>query len=300
MITLKDALAAWLQDRRRAVVSDHELALAVVDLYRTKTYEGDEIGVKKDVPEQRDITRSIRMLLEDNILSPDIDLTGFAYRVRSVPDEPAEAVICTIDPLTYVSHLSAMQRHGLTERDPTELSFSRPAKPMWQRLVSEHIADEIGSLRLGDGRRVPRIQHAIIPERVRKRVVQVHETRHPGSWQLVRDANIRVATIGQTFADMLARPQWCGGMAHVLEVWGSQAVTFLEEIIEAVERAPIKLVKVRAGYILEERLGLQDARVENWTTFAQRGGSQVLDPEGDYLPIFSEKWMISVNVKHAS
>ena len=132
--------------------------------------------------------------------------------------------------------------------------------------------------------------------KVRRRPVAWHDIRHPGEAVQVRDSTVRMAKIGQTFMDMLMENQWCGGMSHVLDVWDEHARTYLEDIITAIEQAPKKLVKVRAGYILDERLKIHDPRIESWRAFAQRGSSQKLDPSREFAPTFSEKWMLSLNV----
>lgn len=291
---IKAALIRWLRDRGRAVITDYDLALVVVEFYRVKSYIDEEILVRKDFPEQRDFRRVVRDLLESNILIIDQDLQKIAHRVLIAPDEPAEAILCTADPFLYISHFSAMQRHGLTDRNPVELTLSRPVASLWKRLSEEKSAREFG--RLAAELAIAPLPRFGLPTRVRKRALQIHDTRHPGAWQQVRNAPVRVATIGQTFVDMLARPQWCGGMPHVLSVWEAHAETFLEEIIEAVEQSGTKLVKVRAGYILDERLAFRDDRIEQWAENAQRGSSQRLDPVEDYKPNFSEKWMLSINV----
>ena len=95
---------------------------------------------------------------------------------------------------------------------------------------------------------------------------------------------------------MLDQPALCGGMAHVLDVWVAHAPPFVEEIIAAIDRAPEKIIKVRAGYIFNELLQISDERIEAWARFAQRGGSRRLDPAKAYVNRYSEKWMISLNV----
>ena len=132
------------------------------------------------------------------------------------------------------------------------------------------------------------------PGRVRGRAVRVRMSRI--ARESIRDRNgfSRVATIGQTFLDMVQHPGLCGGMVHVLEVWEEHAITYLDHIIAAVSSAS-SVVKCRAGYIIEVRLGVKDTGVEEWHDCAQRGGSSRLDPSRPYLPEWSEKWMISLN-----
>ncbi len=84
-------------------------------------------------------------------------------------------------------------------------------------------------------------------------------------------------------------------MHHVLNVWQSEAGVYLDDIVEAVDRDHRAIVKVRAGHILEERIGLDHVVLKRWQAFAQRGGSRRLDPSKPYAPVFSEKWMISLN-----
>jgi hypothetical protein len=54
--------------------------------------------------------------------------------------------------------------------------------------------------------------------------------------------------------------------------------------------------QARAGYILEEKCGLSHALIDEWAKSAIRGGSRRLDPQAEYVPIFSERWCISINV----
>jgi predicted transcriptional regulator of viral defense system len=130
---------------------------------------------------------------------------------------------------------------------------------------------------------------------IRRRPVIVHETRHPAKPATLRGEETRVSSIGRTFADMLSEPSLCGGMHHVIGIWEEEAEEWLDDIITAIDESSSKIVKVRAGYLLAERIGLQDARIDSWVQFAQRGGSRKLDPDAPYAPRFSETWMLSLN-----
>ena len=47
---------------------------------------------------------------------------------------------------------------------------------------------------------------------------------------------------------------------------------------------------------MSEVCGLNDLAFSDWEKSAQRGGSRKLDPEGEYVPDFSERWKLSLNV----
>jgi len=112
----------------------------------------------------------------------------------------------------------------------------------------------------------------------------------------MKSSFVRVTDIGETFLDMLEHPERCGGMIHVLDVYANHASIYLPQIVRRIDRTETKLTKVRAGYIITERLGLKSETAESWRRYAQRGGSQRLDPKAPYAPQFSENWMISLNV----
>jgi len=123
------------------------------------------------------------------------------------------------------------------------------------------------------------------------------DSKPVGNSVLVQGRQMRLATIGQAFLDMLRRPDLCGGMRHVLEIYEEHAGQWVEEIVTAVDGFPKKIVKCRAGYILSERLKIHHEKIQAWKFSApQRGGSCKLDPSKDYAPRYSEPWQLSLNV----
>lgn len=242
-------------------------------------------------------------LLATRAIETDPDYGRSLYRVLPVGESSAEEVCALANPFGHISHLSAMQRWGLTERRPEALHLTMPPASAARPLVEARMAEDYGTsdygtlpggISLGPPVKLHFIRH---PKVVRGRAISVYETRHPTRWIQVQDSHARLATVGQTFVDMVERPQYCGGMAHVVDVWRERADTFHEEIISTIEEVGTSIAKVRAGYLLDELLGTGgDARVQGWVRFAQRGSSRVLDPTKGFNGTHSEKWMLSINV----
>ncbi len=276
----------------RPVITPYELFPEVRSLY----VAGSAYHLKKTTPDRADYQRLLRALTEHNVLIADPDYGHRAYRIVKNSDLSADDICCLVDPFCYISHLSAMQRYGLTNRRPRTLQLTRPSRLIMRQLAQRKMQHDYGA---GPPRSsvayIP--LHAVThPQRVRAREIDVFETAHPGEFIQVRGSYARISTIGQTFLDTIEAPPLCGGMTHVLEVWKESASRFFDEIIEAVDRSHVGLAKVRAGYLLEEVLGKKDKRIETWLRFAQRGGSRLLDPTKQYVADFSERWMISINV----
>ena len=252
-----------------------------------------KLYLRKSDPSIDDYHRLKRILKHAGIVRIDRDYKTRALRILAISDRTTEEIVCLIDPTCHVSYLSAMERWGLTNRSPKALMLSRPDRKTAldklrrhrQNILGEHHDTKFFPLHL--------IKH---PTLVRGGRVKMYMTKLAGANLTIRDSDVRISTIGHTFLDMLQKPDLCGGMPHVLEVWEQHAATYLDSIVAAVDTASSGLVKCRAGYILQEYLGLDHFRISNWKAFSQRGGSRKLDPSQDYAPIYSETWMISINV----
>jgi predicted transcriptional regulator of viral defense system len=256
-----------------------------------------KLYLRSDVATTDDLRRVATNLSRTGGIELDPDYGRSVYRVPSVGESSADEVFALANPFGYVSHLSAMQRWGLTERRPEALHLTMPpasvARPLAQQRMAADYGAPFSDLPLTRAVKLHCIRHPAI---VRGRKISVFETKHPGQWLQVRDSHARLATVGQTFVDMVERPQYCGGMAHVLDVWREHAGTYREEIIAATDEIATPIAKVRAGYLLDDMLGQgDDSRIQAWVEFAQRGSSRVLDPTKDFNTDHSEKWMLSIN-----
>jgi predicted transcriptional regulator of viral defense system len=289
------AVKEHLGESGRPVVTLYDLFQEMRRLYAS----GRKLMLRKPRPDLEDLQRLRRNLIGANVLAQDPDFKERVYRVVAQGDRPGEEICGLVDRFCYVSHLSAMARYGLTDRRPDVLQLTAPAPSVVSELIREWMKKDYGEAelaKLGEHEVVSPPHNRRFPGTVRGQRVSVFRSSHSGTSIPIRGTFARIATVGQVFADMLEEPEECGGMAHVLEVWREHASTYLEDIIPAVDDRSKKITKVRAGYILDELLGIHDDRVFNWTQFAQRGGSRVLDPSRPFAPTYSGKWMLSLNV----
>jgi len=303
---LAAAVLARLEQERLAVVTAYSLfhVLAAV-----LAEGGKGLYLRGDVTPSGHIEAVRSNLLLSRAIEVDPDYGRSVYRVISVGDAPAEEVCALANPFGHVSHLSAMQRWGLTERRPEALYLTMPPPTAAGPLIEAKMAADFGTADYSTvpgsqwrGRDIPpappvQLHFIRHPASVRGREISVYQTKHPARWLTIQDSHARLGTIGQTFVDTVERPQYCGGMAHVVDVWRRSAEGFSEEIISTTEEVGTPIARVRAGYLLDEVLALgDDARVQRWVRFAQRGSSRVLDPTKPFATTHSEKWMLSINV----
>ncbi len=243
--------------------------------------------------------RRFKVMLHDmDILRNDQDYGKRALRILTIADCPADEIVCLVDPTCYVSHLSAMQRWGLTNRSPKNLMLTRPDRSTWQVMLRQFRHKILSEQKILNEDLIEMMPIHVLehPKRVRGQNIQMYSTKSFGMSLTSRGSHMRISTIGQTFLDMLQKPDLCGGMSHVLDVFEEHATTYLDQIISTINQSNRGLVKSRAGYILQEYLGLKHPDIDQWKIFSQRGGSRKLDPSKDFSPTYSETWMVSINV----
>lgn len=286
----RKGVEAALRRQERPLFTDLDLYLFAQALFAAGHWLNEPLTKK---PKAWDYDRLIVLvghLESSGALIPHTDFDQRVWRVEGHESLSPEASLCQVDPFCYLAFGSAMRHHGLTRRSPPRAQFLTPERAIWRTRRLEQVA----SIIVDDARARPLLLRSVPGEKIGRNSIVVHETAHPTTPDQVD--LIRVASLGSTFVDMLTEPGRCGGMDGVLKVWQRHALAHLEAIIQAVDASEIKIVRVRAGHILNERLGVERAEISAWTTDAQRGGSRKLDPDRPYAPVFSERWMLSLNV----
>lgn len=228
-------------------------------------------------------------------------LLGYLAGMGRIPD-PEEA-ICSLDPFAYISHLSAMAWHGLTDRLPKTLYLTRPSAKLWREMSEARLKSQLGDLfPLYQRLKLPGYQRLEI-QRIKKRTLHFwSSSRLDTAWQAafkrVEGGSLRMATIGRCFLDMVREPELCGGIYHVMEVYEAHGTPHVTQILTTLDNHGNKLEQARAGYLLERaNPALADNEIlQRWAAAATRGGSRKLDPSADYADTYSERWALSINV----
>lgn len=295
---LSSAVTKILSKQSSSLITSYRLGVVIDRLYREKCFEGESLDrIEKSNATLADLQRLIRQLESAAILQEHLDFRGKAYRMLDGREERPEDSACILDPFAYVSHLSAMSYHGLTNRMPTKLYLSTPDLKKWKELAQGQMRKELGeNFSNYCSEKLPLLTR-IKMEKIGRTEIHRVNTNRLGAFKIVRGRNMRVSTIGRTFLDMLQDPLLCGGMRHVIEVFLEHANSYLMPIVYEVNQYGGSIDKIRAGYIFDELLGSRNETIESWTQYAARGGSRKLDPTEEYFPKWSEKWCLSLNIE---
>lgn len=298
---IRTALTLELGDLHQPVVTSYHLGLLVFRLYQTKTYRGEPIArLSKSYPERSDYRRFVGSLEHSGVLRNTTAVPNKeVFILLGKEISSAEEIACCVDPFAYVSHLSAMEYHGLTDRFPKTLFITAPPSVRWSQLAVEKMRKDIGGEFYSSylDANLPRLRRLRLPK-INRKTVSLFTTVHydPGAYLSIQGKTLRVSTIGRTFLDMIREPDLCGGIYHVLDVFAEHAPRYLRLIVDKVDRHGSPIDKVRVGYILEERLKLEHPTITTWRAYAKRGGSRKLLAQADYSPHFSETWCLSINI----
>ena len=293
--TINKSIALSIGKLKQPVITKYQLGVLIF-----KSYLSDsslKILNTKRKPYSKAFDQILDKLLEIGVINENKDFPELSvFNILGKDDSESEEIICTIDPFSYVSHLSAMSYHGLTDRMPKMIFISSPASRKWsqfaQKLMKKDLSENFNNYRSS---KLPKLQKIRL-NKINKQIINRYSSMHYGAFKSIKRKNLRISTIGRTFLDMLRRPDLCGGIHHIIEIFKEFAPQYLGLIVDEIDRHGKQIDKVRAGYILEEVCGQRDKTIDSWIKFVQRGGSRNLDPLEEYSHRYSERWCLSINI----
>ncbi|MCP1727253.1 putative transcriptional regulator of viral defense system [Natronospira proteinivora] len=265
---------------------------------------GDDIGAIEGAELRKDFRKFRDELIALGALEGYREgrkVVGYMIGVGALPK--VERAVCSLDPFSYISHLSAMDWHGLTDRMPKTIFLTSPSKALWRTLSNARLEHSLGALlSVYQDAKLP-AYHRLNMDKFRKRPLSVWSSSrldqaYQAAYKRVENGEVRVATVGRCFLDMVREPDRCGGIYHVIEVFDEHAGSYSEQILSELHTHGNKLEQARVGYLLEQaNPGLKGHPIlEQWASEVTRGGSRKLDPAGDYSDEFSRRWALSINV----
>lgn len=296
---IRTALTLEIGHLDQPVVTSYQIGLVIFRLYRAKRYKGEDLSrIQKDYPNKTDFNRLLKELLTAGVLQPSASARhAEVFSILGKEQASSEEIACCIDPFAYLSHLSAMEYHGFTDRIPKILFISSPPSARWSQFASERMGKDLGDdLETYLDAGLPPLRRLGV-NKINKQTVNRYSSVHLGAFISVKGKALRVSTIGRTFLDMIREPDLCGGIYHVLDIYQEHAERYLQLIVDEIDRHGTPIDKVRAGYILEERCGLSHPVLDRWRALVQRGGSRRLYAHHEYSPHYSPRWCLSVNIE---
>lgn len=297
ILPLQTALTLALGELKEPVVTSYRLGIMVYNFYVKPIYNSQKIRIRKSQPDSREFARSVKDLIDNGVLKEFKGLRK-VYSVLGKNISSPEDIACTVDPFAYVSHLSAMEYHGLTDRIPKLLFISTPPPRKWRMYADERMRKDLGEdlFEQYKNSNFPNLNR-IRMDKINKVGVVCFSSVHLGAFKTIKNRMVRVSTMGRTFLDMLRRPDMCGGIYHVLDVFKEHANNFISLILDEFDQHGKQIDKVRAGYVLEDICDIKNERIDSWSKLAQRGGSRKLDSTAEYSSNYSERWCLSINIE---
>lgn len=293
-------MALELEKLDLPVVLRYDIARITWALYKAQSYEGHSLSVRRDTMDVRAFINIEKGLKNNGVLKPlqgVPERSAYALIGGNVIDR--NALICSIDMFCYLSHLSAMEFHGFTDRLPEQIYVSTPTGKEWTNFAEERMRKDLGEDRRAYGDSGLPLLRRVTITKIGQRPIHRYASLHQGAFRVIKGSPVRVATIGRTFLDMLREPNLCGGILHVTDVFKEHATSHKRLIFDELDQHGSPIDKVRAGFILEKICKISDPRIDTWVACAARGGSRKLDSSADYAPSFSERWMLSINTTTA-
>lgn len=293
--------AILLGELDQPVINDYELGILLFRIYQKSKFRNEPVTGKGQLKTY--YNRQLKLLINYGILTQRKEFPDKrVFQIIGKKKFDAYDVICSADPFSFISHLSAMSFHGLTDRLPSTLFYSTPESKDWRHYANEKMLRDLGDdYEKYKANNFPLLRNTKVAK-VGKLAVHKFSSKQLGNnnylsaYKNMSERPLRISTIGRTFLEMVQKPDLCGGIRHVMETYQQNGKNYFRLIFEEINRHGKAVDKVRAGYLLSEIADLDNPQVAEWEKFVQRGGSRKLDYAAEYSSEFSERWSLSINV----
>ncbi len=290
------AIANWLSnDIKAPFVTAYDLASLFFALCGKGHHNGIAVNVPKQIPTRADLSNLCKRLLGLGILQKEGCPVGiYRYTAQASYDSVYELAYCA-DPVSCISHLSAMEYHGLTNRLSKIIFTTTLSNQLWRGWADLAMLKTVGE-------KLPIFLNTDLPKLRRINVrkfgeysFKTYQTQTLVESFLVPDRAYKMARVEGVFFDMVREPGLCGGMGHVVDTFREHGARYAQDIIRTVSLHGKPIHKARVGYLLES-IGVESKEFPDWLKTVTQGSSRVLDPTAPFnRSSYSERWQLSLN-----
>lgn len=282
--TIASLILSELANDRRIIAADWRLYLLYLRVARAHGFR---------LPDPSSASALIRRMESNDEIEEIGDVHGI-YKVMvpyasSIPT-PDEAIVQEANPTAVFNNFTAIAHHGLTNELPPAIYASHASRAP-ERYPLGTTPDD-----WSDVHAPPRRTPSKIGDR---EVIWSHlkpEWDFGHKVEYVSGVPIYVTDLERTLLDALRFPEKCGGILEVLRVWkrGLEDAN-LDRLIQYAEKIDQALLRQRAGFVIE-MLGRRHDNLDEWAKKTHRGSSSKLVASEKFMPTFSERWSLSINV----
>lgn len=308
VVSLEYALSDWvLNEYPFSVINGEEIAKQIFRLYKSKSYGIDKIArIRSDEPRLSVYHSLVLSLTRAGVIS---EIEGFhsassstypfngSYIIKSKPEYSAPDAACVIYPYAHLAYLSAMERHGLTLKNPQVIYLGMPARETWKTKAKANLNIDFDySINFSEVNFMPKYPSKNIIFGMS--VIPVSEKDQSGIIR-VTNSPVMITSPARTFVDMTRKPDFCGGADDAVESFLENAKPFRKQIIKYTNDYGGKIDKARVGFLLDSVMGISDPIIDSWQKEAvlSRGSSKVLIPGAPFSEHYSPEWSLSLNLK---
>ena len=98
-------------------VTDYMPGLFIFNAYKNQKFKNQSLHLQTEKPAKQEYLAIIKQGIENGILIENKNFPQHkVFNIIGAKNTSAEELICIADPFAYMSHLSAMEFHGFTNR----------------------------------------------------------------------------------------------------------------------------------------------------------------------------------------
>lgn len=273
-------------------------------MVKSKKYKNTKItGLRSNTNIFRKFDFICEYIIENKVVFPGVKTSKgykFFYK-RQNKLKPLNAV-CDLFPYGYLSFLTAMKFYNLTMISSESIYFTTFNRTLWKAVSIKNISSKLSVdiKEISDdflSRMIPPypVDQEVLGNDL---IVTIDSQLRDSEFDIVR-SGLRVQKMMPLLVDMTRKPQYCGGLELVLDIYIKQPLDVFEQLLPYLDKHGSAIDKARIGFICYRLLKIDHPLLNKWIIEIQsdnkRGSSRKLV---SYLPFaskFDDIWNISLN-----